>query len=181
MGCAGRSFCDMNGLKFNISFIIALFISLFTLGIGFLLHELAHKFVAQRYGCFAEFRSFDRMLVMALVFSLFGFIFAAPGAVMIRGHLTRKQNGLVSAAGPGMNIVISILFLLLTLTSVGIWQVIGRYGFIINAWLALFNMIPFAMFDGRKIFEWNKVFYGFMVAAAFGLIILQNLFAISLL
>jgi len=55
----------MNGLKFNISFIIALFISLFTLGIGFLLHELAHKFVAQRYGCFAEFRSFDGVEITA--------------------------------------------------------------------------------------------------------------------
>ena len=167
----------MNGLKFNLAFFIAVFISLIVLGAGFVFHELAHKFLAQRYGCFAEFRSFDKMLILALVFSVLGFILAAPGAVMIRGHLTRSQTGRISAAGPAMNIIISLLFLLLTFTSIGIWQTVGHYGFIINAWLALFNMIPVAMFDGRKIFNWNKAVYAVMVAAALGLIVVQNLIA----
>ncbi len=171
----------MDGLDFDSSFLIAFFISLLTIGVGFLFHELAHKFMAQRYGCFAEFRSFDHMLVLALLFSFIGFIFAAPGAVMIRGHLTRSQDGRISAAGPGMNIVVSLLFLPLAFSGVGIWEVIGRYGFIINAWLALFNMIPFAMFDGRKIFEWNKVVYGVMGALALGLIVVQNLISVGVL
>jgi len=33
--------------------------------------------------------------------------------------------------------------------------------------LALFNMIPFAIFDGAKILRWNKVVYGAMVAVSF--------------
>ncbi len=171
----------MQGLNLNFLFLVAILISLLTLGVGFLFHELAHKFLAQKYGCFAEFRSFDKMLIMALIFSFFGFIFAAPGAVMIRGQLSRSQNGRISAAGPAMNIIVSLLFLALTLSSAGILKVIGHYGFIINAWLALFNMIPFAMFDGRKIFEWSKPVYIVMAAVALGLIVVQNLIALSVI
>ncbi|NQU78767.1 hypothetical protein HQ545_03270 [Candidatus Woesearchaeota archaeon] len=170
----------INGLKFDITFAIAVFISLLTLGVGFLLHELAHKFMAHKYGCFAEFRSFDMMLIIALLFSFIGFIFAAPGAVMIKGHITKRQNGIISAAGPGTNLIVSILFLVLVFTTSGIFQGIGLYGFIINAWLALFNMIPFAMFDGRKIWNWNKAVYIVMAVAAFGLITVQNLLSLGL-
>src|SRR5512136_2605806 len=53
--------------------------------IGFLLHEMAHKVVARRYGCWAEFRADYRMLGLALITAFFGFLFAAPGAVMIAG------------------------------------------------------------------------------------------------
>ncbi|MBU2561505.1 MAG: hypothetical protein KKD17_04350 [Nanoarchaeota archaeon] len=169
----------MNGFKLDLAFLVAFIISLLTIGVGFLFHELAHKFMAQRYGCFAEFRSFDKMLILALIFSFFGFIFAAPGAVMIRGQLTRRQNGTISAAGPGMNILVSLLFLPLAFSGVGVWHVIGRYGFIINAWLALFNMIPFAMFDGRKILDWSKAVYALMAVVALGLIALQTLIRMS--
>ncbi len=165
----------LNGASLSPTFFIALFISLITVGTGFLLHELAHKFVAQRYGCFAEFRSFDKMLVFALIISFFGFIFAAPGAVMIRGHITKAQRGLISAAGPLTNIILSLGFLLLASSSGGILQAIGAYGFIINAWLALFNMIPFAMFDGKKVMDWSKPVYAGMAVASLSLIVIHNL------
>ena len=38
-----------------------------TVGSGFLIHELCHKVVAQRYRCWAEFRSDDKMLLMRAV------------------------------------------------------------------------------------------------------------------
>jgi len=47
-----------------------------------------------------------------LLFSLFGFIIAAPGAVFIRGMITRERNGKISLAGPMTNIVLAILFLI---------------------------------------------------------------------
>ena len=92
---------------FYAKFIIA---SL-TVGIGFLLHEMGHKVVAQRYGCFAEFRSFDNMLLLAIAMSFFGFIFAAPGAVMISGHVNKRRNGKISAAGPVVNLALAFVFL----------------------------------------------------------------------
>ncbi|MFH1064471.1 MAG: site-2 protease family protein [Candidatus Woesearchaeota archaeon] len=169
----------LNGASTSVAFFIAVFISLFTVGIGFLLHELAHKFVAQRYGCFAEFRSFDRMLIFALIVSLFGFIFAAPGAVMIQGKITRSQRGIISAAGPLTNMILALIFLFISASTTGILEAIGAYGFIINSWLALFNMIPFAMFDGKKVLDWNKFIYAGMAVASLSLIVVHNLILIG--
>ena len=77
------------GRIFTIEFPILFIISLFTAGLGFLLHELAHKFVAQHYGCEAEFRAFDQMLYLALGLAiLIGFIFSSPG----RPHLDVRSS-----------------------------------------------------------------------------------------
>src|SRR2546426_3469583 len=78
---------------------------------GFLLHELMHKAVAQRYGAWAEFRSNRMGLLFAVVTGLFGIAFAAPGAVYIAGPLSREQNGKVSIAGPLTNFVLGLAFL----------------------------------------------------------------------
>jgi Zn-dependent protease len=163
----------LEGPSFDIVMLKAFGISLLTIGLGFLFHELAHKFLAQRYGCLAEFRSFDQMLMLSLLISIFGVIFAAPGAVMIQGHLTKKQNGKISAAGPAMNIILALAFMPLFITQTGVLGEIGKYGFIINAWLALFNMIPFAMFDGKKVWDWSKTAYALMAIAALALVAAQ--------
>lgn len=137
---------------------------------------MAHKVIAQRYNCWAEFRSDDKMLMFAVVMSLLGFVFAAPGAVMIRGHINTKQNGRISAAGPASNIVVSLIFLALFTSSPSpLLQVIGSYGFRINAWLALFNMIPLGIFDGAKIWRYNKAVYIGLAVLALGLIVVQNI------
>ncbi len=140
--------------SFSLVFFRMFLISAFTVGIGFLLHELSHKIVAQRYGCLAEFRSFDIMLGLTLVFALaFRFVFAAPGAVMIVGRVTKKENGIISAAGPATNFVLAGIFFILGLF-LGEGMVFNM-GFRINAWLGLFNLIPILNLDGRKVFEWN--------------------------
>jgi Zn-dependent protease len=156
------------GFSFSFGFLFAVAIAAITVGVGFLCHEMAHKFVAQRYGCVAEFRAFDMLLLLSVVTAFFGFIFAAPGAVMIAGHVTRKENGLISVVGPWTNLVIALVFL-------GLWQVlpglglVWGYGFQINTWLALFNMIPFWIFDGSKVFAWNPWVWGATVAVTVGL------------
>ncbi|MDL5503279.1 MAG: hypothetical protein QSU88_08685, partial [Candidatus Methanoperedens sp.] len=78
-----------------------LVISLFTVGISFIIHEMSHKIVAQRYGSWAEFRMSPIMLLLMLVLVYqFGILFAAPGAVMIYGgNVGRRENGLISLAG----------------------------------------------------------------------------------
>lgn len=157
--------------EFYLKFIIA---SL-SVGVGFILHELGHKIVAQRYGCFAEFRSFDAMLVLALVMSFFGFIFAAPGAVMISGKVSKSKNGRISAAGPIVNIMLAAVFFAMIFAPLPkLFKDVSYYGFIINSWLGLFNMIPFWLFDGYKVLKWNKLAYSLIVAAAVALMLLQN-------
>ncbi len=171
MSLFGGGFSMLN--LFSFSFLVLVLISAFTAGLGFLLHELAHKFVAQRYGCVAEFRAFDMMLYLALILSVvFGFIFAAPGAVMISGMVTRKENGIISAAGPLTNYVLAMIFWGLGFLLPPL-RFIFTIGFSINIWLGLFNMIPFGNFDGVKIFYWNKLVWGLL--AAFGIFFLFGL------
>ncbi len=150
-------------------FFLFFAISLFTVGIGFLLHELAHKIVAQKYGARAEFHSFDGMLLLAMGMSFFGFLLAAPGAVFIHGKLSRSENGKVSVAGPLTNILLAIIFLLFILVFSN--NLFFRFGFNINAWLALFNMIPFMPFDGGKVIAWSKPVYFAVVAVSVLLVI----------
>jgi len=149
-------------------FGIGLVISGLTVGIGFLLHELMHKYVAQNYGLHAEFLAFYKMIFLAIALAFFGFIFAAPGAVMIRGQITTERNGKISVAGPITNIVLAILFLLplLFLGSDGFLKLFFDLGFRINALLAVFNMIPAMPFDGAKVIAWSKpVFYTTVIIA----------------
>ncbi len=149
---------------FSFGFLQIFGTALGTAGLGFLLHELSHKFVAQRYGCAAEFRSFDQMLYLALGLAIIsGFIFAAPGAVMISGMVTRKENGLISLAGPLMNYILAAIFFSFA-SLFSAWAPLLLIGFSINMWLGLFNMLPFWNFDGKKIFYWNKIVWGAMVA-----------------
>jgi Zn-dependent protease len=148
----------------SIQFLYDFLIAAFTVGIGFLLHEMGHKIVAQRYGCFAEFRAWNIMLVLAIVMSFTGFIFAAPGAVMISGHVDKVRNGRISLAGPGVNIILALIFLSL-ITLFGN-NMLFQYGLMINAWLGLFNMIPLGNFDGIKIWRWSKPAYFLIIIAA---------------
>ena len=144
---------------FGTEIIVIFVISAFTVGLGFILHELAHRYFARKYGAKAEFYANNRMLMFALIFSFFGFIFAAPGAVVIRGYLTKRKYGHIALAGPMMNVLLGILFLIIALF-IPETLVVTKPGMMINFWLALFNMLPFPIFDGLKVLRWNKIVYG---------------------
>ena len=88
------------------------FTSLVIVSVCFLLHEMGHKYAAQRYGAWAEYRMFPMGLGLCLLMSFFGFLFAAPGAVMIAGYIDNKRNGVISMAGPIVNLVLGALFIL---------------------------------------------------------------------
>ena len=159
------------GLSSFEAFATTFVLAALTAGIGFLFHELAHKITAQHYGCLAEFRAFNPMLILAVLMSFFGFVFAAPGAVIIRGVINREQNGKISLAGPLTNTVLALIFLIIfQATSFSIAQI----GFTINAYLAVFNMLPFGFFDGAKVFRWNKTVFGVAIGIPIALMILNS-------
>ncbi len=154
------------GNLFSPVFLVLFLISLFTAGAGFLFHELGHKFVAQHYGCVAEFRAFNQMLYLALgLAAVTGFIFAAPGAVMIAGRVTLRENGKISLAGPLVNFVLALVFL-----GASFYVPFLFIGYFINAWLGLFNLIPFGNFDGKKILDWNRYVWLGMVLVGIALL-----------
>jgi Zn-dependent protease len=168
----------MSGLSnlFTITFGLNFIIAAITVGLGFVTHEMAHKFMAQKYRCFAEFRANNAMLIFAILISFTGVILAAPGAVMIAGHINKRDYGKIAASGPAMNIGLALLFLLGTglFTAEGLLRQICLYGMTINSWLAMFNILPFPMFDGLKIMQWDKLVYGVMVVSAAVLLFLTG-------
>src|SRR2546427_11179381 len=105
-----------------IAFLEVFLLTMLVIGTGFLGHELAHKFTAQRYGAWAEFRLWTIGAIMALVFASIPpgtFVFAAPGAVYIASRssyigdaMDRKTNGVISLVGPIVNIAAAGIFAL---------------------------------------------------------------------
>jgi Zn-dependent protease len=124
---------------------------------AFACHEIAHKYVGQKYGYWSEFRMFPQGLLIALFLGVFiGVVFAAPGAVQIFGRPTREESGKMAAAGPSVNITISIISYILFYFSSGYIAYILFFIAYINAFLAFFNLLPFGPLDGMKIFRWKK-------------------------
>ncbi|MCU4716834.1 zinc metalloprotease [Halapricum hydrolyticum] len=135
-------------------------LSMLTAGIGFLLHELAHKVVAVHYGQLAEFRADYSMLFLAVMAGLAGFLFAAPGAVYHRGRITAREQGLIALAGPAVNVALVAVFAGVWIggeaAGFGLLGTIGYLGVIINVLLAGFNMLPFGPLDGKKVMRWSR-------------------------
>ena len=134
-------------------------------GLGFILHELGHKFVSMHYGYWAEFKLWPQGLLLALITSFFGIVFAAPGAVYTYANfMTDEINGKISVAGPVVNIILALIFLLIASSIytqafhsqdlVLIFNICA-VGFSVNSYLAVFNLIPFGNLDGSKVLNWN--------------------------
>lgn len=142
-----------------------------TVGSGFLFHELAHKFVAIKFGHYARFISWQfgliLMLVLSFLIAIFNLplpLFLAPGAVVIFSNkkISLFENGIISAAGPITNILLALVFFILFVLF-SVQQDLDNPIFLlffigvkINLFLAFFNLLPLYPLDGSKIFSWNK-------------------------
>jgi Zn-dependent protease len=164
------------GNLLSSAFALNLLISAIVCGLGFVLHELAHRVVARGYGAEAHFIANNPWLLLSIVLAFTGFFIAAPGAVWHRGYLTPRQGGLIALAGPVTNLVLSVLFLValiviaLARLPLPEWLITICYvGFKFNAWLGLFNMIPAGPFDGAKVLNWDWRVFAVTVAVGIGL------------
>ena len=150
------------------AFIIGGAIYFIALSPAFVLHELAHKFSARKYGCWAEFRASPSGLRFGVFLAaLTGIVFMAPGAVMVVGNTTKSQFGKIALAGPVTNVALWLAGLLAVLIGLGEISILGMiltpwmWG---NAVLATFNMLPFGPLDGRKIKTWSdSIFWTWLI------------------
>ena len=190
----------ISGLSANggIGYFLQL-IPMVALGVtlSFVLHELMHKFVAQHYGAIAGFRTSMNGLIITLVTGAFGFLLGIPGATMIyASNFTKKENGLVSLAGPLTNFAVFVVFAALLYSASPHFFIALVKGsnpnsnsYLVNALdftmfisilLAFFNMLPIFPLDGSKILAWSKPVYVLVLAAIFVLMLLffSNLISI---
>ena len=158
-------------------FIVGAARSLLTLAPAFILHEIAHKVMAKRYGCWAEFRADPSGLRFGVILSaLTGIVFMAPGAVMVLGRTTKAQFGRIALAGPVTNVALwmmgATLIILGQLT--GIRSDVTDLLLITWVWgngvLALFNMLPFGPLDGKKIKTWSDTVFWIWLSISAGTI-----------
>ena len=177
-GLFGTSNFDSTA-SWGLMLLLSMPVMLIAVGPAFILHEIGHKIMAKKYGCWAEFRADPGGLKFGLGLSaILGIVFMAPGAVMVAGLVTRRQNGHIAIAGPAVNfslflIGIPIGGILLGLTGS---QGAGDLDYITdgainlkamlydgvvfwimaNLILGAFNMIPAGPLDGVKVKDWNE-------------------------
>jgi len=136
--------------------LMAIFAAIMTA--SFLVHEIAHKVIAQKKGMWAEFRLTTWGAVLTLVSVFLPFKMIAPGAMMIGGSVPSGDDIVrISLAGPITNIIFSSVLLglafSLPLSGFVIMLLFAAY---INGIMAAFNLVPFGILDGYKIYSFNK-------------------------
>lgn len=146
----------LDGFKIDLlpSYLLKSFFGIIS---AFFVHELSHKFIAQRFGLWAEYRMFPKGLQFALLLGILTpFVFAAPGAVMFMGGSRDYETGRIASAGPLANIILAgVTYLLFMMLYESPFTDIIGFVCLINAFLATFNLLPFGPLDGVKIIRWN--------------------------
>jgi Zn-dependent protease len=140
---------------------------------SFFTHEIAHKAIAQKMGFWAEFRLTLVGAALTLLSVISTFIkIISPGAVMISGHTDAKSLGKISIVGPATNMVLAA-------TCICAAFLLPQYGWafklgaIFNGWIVFFNLIPFGVLDGMKVFSWNKVVWTLAIGTGLTLLLLS--------
>lgn len=137
---------------------------------SFLVHELAHRYTARKFGVVAVFKLWPLGVLIGLILMFAKVIFVAVGAVVIYPYrfgrwkfketrITDTEMGIVAMSGILTNLVLA-----------GIFSVFPSWPFTlfaaINAIIALFNLIPFPPLDGSKIFRWKPWLWFFLFIIA---------------
>lgn len=165
-------------LMFSLQSLVATLMGAFIFVWIFVLHEIAHKIVAQHYGLWAEFRltPFGALITLLAIVSPIKII--SPGAVMIAGNASKGSFGKTAIAGPLLNIMLCVVFFMLTffLGDLNPFFSVTILSSAINAFIAVFNLIPVGSLDGLKVFHWNKLTW--TIAFAIALILLITILAL---
>jgi Zn-dependent protease len=145
--------------------VITILVFILMGGMATVAHELSHRYFARRWHGESEFQFWGLGTAMMLVTAgLFGTVFAKPSRTLTAAteRLTKEQGVIVAFAGPIANIVFALASLLI-IPFGGILTLIGQAGLSMNLLAAVFEMVPLALLDGKKLYAYSK----FLWAAAF--------------
>jgi Zn-dependent protease len=151
--------------------------------VSFMAHEMAHKFVAQHYGQWSEFRMTQQGYILSALAILTSFPIFGTGVVATSRAKSLEEDGKVNLAGPLTNFIIAAgiaIGMLLLVAAVGVPVIdpvtnlmlnVLRYGLILNAMLGAFNMIPIQPFDGATVKSWNTAVWAALTVALVALLL----------
>jgi len=152
-----------------------------------LAHELSQKLVAHGLGLETTFKAWSSGLLFGWLLALVGGFFPAYGSTYMKQldwwyEPKRFKNGIFFVTGPFVSLVLAFTFWTLsTLVASGLLVAPAKVGYTINLIIVIFNLIPIQaaggfVWDGKKIFTWNKPVWAILVTATFALIILDAIF-----
>lgn len=188
---------------FSIDVLIGLCASAFVVFCTMPIHEYAHAFVATKLGDDTP-RLSGRLtlnpmahidIMGAVMILLVGFGYAKAVPVNPRNFKNPKAGmALTAAAGPASNLIMSVIFILLSNISFVIYcktndSIVARvallfffYAAMINISLAVFNLIPIPPLDGSRIVGLlipNKIYYQIMKYERYIIIVVFVLLALG--
>ncbi|MFB6489783.1 MAG: peptidase M50 [Thermoproteus sp. AZ2] len=137
-------------------------------------HELAHRGTARRFGCWSRFVLYPPGFYTTLAVNLvMGFIVHSPllfiagyTAISCAGY-TRRDEGMISLAGPLTNIAIALISL--AYLRFPVYLPLFSFFYLLlklNAFVAFFNLLPLGPLDGAKIFRWNIAIWAILIIIA---------------
>ena len=166
---------------FSIDVLIGLCASAFVVFCTMPIHEYAHALVATKLGDDTP-RLSGRLtlnpmahidIMGAVMILLVGFGYAKAVPVNPRNFKNPKAGmALTAAAGPASNLIMSVIFILLSFF----------YAAMINISLAVFNLIPIPPLDGSRIVGLlipNKIYYQIMKYERYIIIVVFVLLALG--
>ena len=173
----------ISNTRFDVNaFISILPIVMIGVGLGTILHEFGHKFVAMKYGYRSEFKLWPIGLLIAFVTSFFGIVISVAGEARIfADDISDEIQGRISIAGPMFNIALALIFIVIAALVYPfnvhsdifhLIYLICTVGFSVNSFLATFNLLPVYTLDGTKVLKWNAIYWiaAFAISASMMLI-----------
>ncbi|AOL15941.1 peptidase M50 [Sulfolobus sp. A20] len=138
-------------------------------------HEIGHRQMARRYNCYSRFAlsfaGFWTTLLFNLVGSFLHFLvfFSGYTAISCGFRSSTEIEGKTAMAGPLTNIILGFIGLIgsLFLPPFSLIGIFFAELASFNFWVAFFNLLPFWVLDGLKIFRWNVIIWGILILIAF--------------
>lgn len=129
-------------------------------------HELTQKLVFRRLGLGAVFKAWGSGILLNLLFGVAGGFFPAYGSTYAKqidhSYRPKDKTGIAFAVGPLVSLVFAFLFWSLSTLAVDeLLSSSAKTGYFLNLIMAVFNLVPLQaaggfVWDGKKIFNWNK-------------------------
>lgn len=161
------------------SFLPHFVIASLVVGVTLLSKELAQKGTTRALEAHATYELWTPGVVISVLSSFLGIAFTAVSGVRIASESTERygrwqvnlsvqQLGIVGAIGPLMSLSLGMAFLMLEPLSPGVpfsstsWSLFGLAAQI-QAFMALFSMVPLRPIDGAKVLRWSITIWAFII------------------